>query len=118
MLTTAASCAAPLTPHPSLLRCGQLQVMLLGLSTTTLLFGFSSSLEMALVVRFVGGLSAGGRELTQVMATELCQGCPEHQAKAMSTNAAMWGLAVIVGPALGGLLARPAINVRLTRRVP
>lgn len=87
-----------------------LQVMLVGLGLTTLLFGFSSSLEMAVVVRFIGGLASGGRDLTQVMATEICEHCPEHQARAMSTNAAVWGLAVIMGPAIGGLLARPATN--------
>ncbi len=87
-----------------------LQVGLLGLAITTLAFGFSSSLEMAVLVRFVGGLAAGGRDLTQVMVTEMCSSCPQHQARAMSGNAAMWGLAVVAGPALGGILARPAIN--------
>ena len=87
-----------------------LQVGLLGLAITTLAFGFSSSLEMAVLVRFVGGLAAGGRDLTQVMVTEMCRSCPQHQARAMSGNAAMWGLAVVAGPALGGILARPAVN--------
>lgn len=87
-----------------------LKVMVAGLGVSTLMFGFSSSLEMAVAVRFVGGLAAGGRDLTQVMATELCEHCPEHQARAMSTNAAVWGVAVIIGPAVGGLLARPATN--------
>ena len=92
---------------------GRVPVLVLsmaGQGLSALAFGFSSSLEMAVAVRFVGGLAAGGRDLAQVMVTEVCVGCPEHQARAMSTNAAMWGLAVIVGPALGGLLARPASN--------
>lgn len=92
-----------------------LQLSLAGLGLTTLVFGFSGSLEMAVAVRFAGGLAAGGRDLTQVMVTEICQQCPQHAARAMSGNAAMWGLAVIVGPALGGLLARPAINCKCAR---
>ena len=63
-----------------------LQVGLLGLAITTLAFGVSSSLEMAVLVRFVGGLSAGGRDLTQVMVTEICSSCPQHQGKIFQTH--------------------------------
>ena len=86
----------------------QLGVLLLGVST--LAFGLSPSFEVAVAVRFIGGVASGGNHLVAVAVTEVCAHCPHHQAQAMSLNAAMWGTGVILGPAIGGLLARPTVN--------
>ena len=43
---------------------------------------------------------------------------PQSRARAMSWTGAAWGVALVVGPALGGLLARPAVQVRETPSWP
>ena len=68
-----------------------------------LAFGMSPSFAVALVARFLGGLSNGIVAAAKAAAPDLV---PAHEnAAAMSLISGMWGLGNIVGPSTGGLLA-------------
>ncbi|KAK1920170.1 hypothetical protein P3342_002466 [Pyrenophora teres f. teres] len=72
-----------------------------------LLFGFSTSLPMALIARALGGLLNGNIGVLQTTVAELITD-ERHQPRAYSIMPFVWCLGTIIGGALGGLLARPA----------
>ncbi|KAJ7569919.1 hypothetical protein O6H91_01G100400 [Diphasiastrum complanatum] len=72
------------------------------------LFGFSSNFWMALVSRFLLGSFNGMLGPVKAYASEICS--EEHQALGVAVVGTTWGLGLIVGPALGGYLAQPAIK--------
>ncbi|CAE7179771.1 hypothetical protein PTNB73_03624 [Pyrenophora teres f. teres] len=91
-------------------RIGRKKVLLGGLFGTglsMLLFGFSTSLPMALIARALGGLLNGNIGVLQTTVAELITD-ERHQPRAYSIMPFVWCLGTIIGGALGGLLARPA----------
>ncbi|RMZ73825.1 mfs multidrug transporter [Pyrenophora seminiperda CCB06] len=91
-------------------RIGRKKVLLGGLFGTglsMLLFGFSTSLPMALIARALGGLLNGNIGVLQTTVAELITD-ERHQPRAYSIMPFVWCLGTIIGGSLGGLLARPA----------
>lgn len=70
------------------------------------LFGFSKNFWMALVTRFLIGFFNGMLGPVRAYASEICT--EEHQALGLSMIGTMWGVGLIIGPAIGGYFAQPA----------
>ncbi|KAI9075818.1 hypothetical protein K1719_042185 [Acacia pycnantha] len=70
------------------------------------LFGLSTSFWMAIITRFLLGSLNGSLGTIKAYATEIFR--EEHQAKGLATFSSAWGIALVIGPALGGYLALPA----------
>ncbi|KAE9620865.1 hypothetical protein Lal_00019216 [Lupinus albus] len=90
-------------------RYGRKPVLVIGLITIVIfntLFGLSTSLWMAIIMRFLLGSLCGVFGPVKAYAAELFR--EEHQAIGLSTVSAAWGIGLIIGPALGGYLAQPA----------
>jgi MFS family permease len=73
-----------------------------------LLLGFSTSFTMAVLLRLAIGLGNGFMGVAKTCISEICS--KEHELKAFGMLNGIWGLGLIVGPAVGGLLSRPAIQ--------
>ncbi|KAJ7298437.1 hypothetical protein O6H91_Y582400 [Diphasiastrum complanatum] len=71
-------------------------------------FGLSNGFWMAVVTRFLLGIFNGMLGTLQAYATEICS--EEHQPLGLSVVSTLWGLGLIIGPALGGYLSQPAIK--------
>lgn len=79
-----------------------------GLSVTTLLFGTSTSFKAAMVFRALAGLFSGN---VIVIPAILCEITDEtNQAFAFSFFGVWWPIGAIIGPLIGGLLAKPAVR--------
>ncbi|OMO60217.1 Major facilitator superfamily [Corchorus olitorius] len=70
------------------------------------LFGLSVNFWMAIITRFLLGSLNGLLGPIKAYAVEIFR--DEHQALGLSTVSTSWGIALIIGPALGGFLAQPA----------
>ncbi|KAI1244423.1 hypothetical protein MGN70_014295 [Eutypa lata] len=93
-------------------RIGRKPVLLMGLIGTALsvlIFGFAPNLTVALVARAVGGLLNGNMGVLQTTVAELVT-VKEHQPRAYTIMPVVWCLGSIVGPMIGGALARPCIS--------
>lgn len=91
---------------------GRKPVLIMGLVGTAIsmiVFGFASSLPMALVARALGGFLNGNIGVLQTTVAELVTD-KKHQARAYSIMPSVWCLGSIIGPAMGGALAQPADN--------
>jgi len=77
----------------------------LGVMVFSLLFGLSSSIEMAVLVRLAMGLANPLAGLVKTLVSEICGPVFERSGMAMTTGA--WTLGLVLGPAVGGALARP-----------
>ncbi|CAL0333629.1 unnamed protein product [Lupinus luteus] len=89
-------------------RYGRKPVIIIGVISVVIfntLFGVSTSFWMAVIMRFFLGSLCGLFGPVKAYATELFR--EEHQAIALSTFSAAWGIGLIIGPALGGYLAQP-----------
>jgi MFS family permease len=89
-------------------RIGRRPLILLGnLSciVSVLAFGFSATYAQATLSRIVGGLTNAVIGAEKAILGESLG--PEEQSLAMAHLSMMWGVGVLLGPALGGLLARP-----------
>ncbi len=65
--------------------------------------GFSPSMEFLVVTRVFQGLGGGGVfALVYVVLSDVS--APEHRAKTLSFASAVWGVASLVGPTLGGVI--------------
>ncbi|KAI9773134.1 MAG: hypothetical protein M1840_008255 [Geoglossum simile] len=89
---------------------GRKPAILLGLSCTmltTILFGFSRSLTMAIVVRAFAGLGNGN---VGIIRTTVAEMVPQKvlQPRAFSIMPLVWTVGSIFGPGFGGFLANPA----------
>lgn len=82
-----------------------LVVGLVSIVVTSVSMGLASSFAWAVATRAVAGLFNGIVGTAKACASEMA--APEHQGRAMVWITVSWGLGLIVGPALGGLLARP-----------
>jgi MFS family permease len=90
-------------------RMGRKPVMLIGLCSTmltSLLWGFSRSLPMALFIRFINGAGNGNVGIVRTVVAELCP-WKELQPRAFSIMPIVYTIGSVVGPALGGALANP-----------
>ncbi|KAI3849390.1 hypothetical protein MKX03_002555 [Papaver bracteatum] len=90
-------------------RYGRKPVLIFGTIVVVIfntLFGLSTNLWMAVSTRFLLGSLNGLLGTVKAYATEVCR--PEHQALGLSLISAAWGLGLVIGPSLGGLLSQPA----------
>ncbi len=90
-------------------RYGRKPIILFGLFNTmwtTLLWGFSLNLPMALAARALGGLSNGNVGILRTTVAELCP-WKELQPRAFSVMPLVWTVGATFGPTLGGALANP-----------
>ncbi|RMZ88598.1 hypothetical protein DV736_g4179, partial [Chaetothyriales sp. CBS 134916] len=88
---------------------GRKPVLIMGLIGTTISmvsFGFSTSLQAAILSRALGGLLNGNVGVLQTTVAELVTK-KEHQPRAYSIMPFVWCLGSIIGPAMGGALAMP-----------
>ncbi|XP_021773414.1 protein ZINC INDUCED FACILITATOR 1-like isoform X2 [Chenopodium quinoa] len=70
------------------------------------MFGLSVNFWMAVSARFLLGSLCGLLGPAKAYVSEICR--EEHQAVGMSMITTAWGIGLIIGPALGGLLSQPA----------
>ncbi|KAL1804085.1 hypothetical protein ACET3Z_032732 [Daucus carota] len=92
-------------------RYGRKPVIIIGTSTIVIfntLFGLSINYWMAVIMRFLLGSLNGLLGPIRAYTFEILQ--EEHHALGQSIVAASWGTGLILGPALGGFLAKPADN--------
>jgi MFS family permease len=90
---------------------GRRIIMLSGIAgnlVTTLVFGMSRVFWLALLSRFICGLINGNIGVLKSYIREITD--QTNQAKAYTVRAVGWAIGTIVGPILGGGLARPAIQ--------
>lgn len=98
-------------------RFGRKPAILFGLTTTmvtSLLWGFSTSLPMAIVAR---GLAGAGNGNVGIIRTTVAEMVPfrELQPRAFSLMPLVWNTGSIFGPTIGGALANP-YNVKPEKR--
>ncbi|KAF2458215.1 major facilitator superfamily domain-containing protein [Lineolata rhizophorae] len=88
---------------------GRKPVILLGLFNTMitgLIFGFSTSLPMAIVARALSGAGNGNVGIIRTMVAELCP-WKELQPRAFSIMPLVYNIGSVFGPTLGGALSNP-----------
>ncbi|KAI9371931.1 major facilitator superfamily domain-containing protein [Aspergillus egyptiacus] len=91
-------------------RIGRKPVIISGLTGTIislLIVGFASNYWVALLGRALGGLLNGNIGVIQTMVGEIVKQ-PEHEPRAYAVMPFVWSIGTIIGPAVGGLLAKPA----------
>jgi MFS family permease len=81
-------------------------------AVTTVVFGLSTSLPMAIATRMVNGLANGNLGIAKSYLREITD--ETNQAKCAGVLSLAWGAGVIVGPLLGGLLSQPALKYAAT----
>ncbi len=92
-------------------RLGKRPCLLLGTTgslLSCLAFGFSVNLPMAVAVRFANGCLNGNLGIAKSYLGAITH--EKNQARAFSLIAICWGAGALVGAAIGGFLARPAIQ--------
>lgn len=82
---------------------------LIGTAISVLIFGFAPNLTVALIARAVGGLLNGNMGVLQTTVAELIT-AKDHQPRAYTVMPVVWCLGSIIGPMIGGALARPCIS--------
>ncbi|KAM3447633.1 hypothetical protein MY3296_008515 [Beauveria thailandica] len=93
-------------------RIGRKPVLLSGLAGTAVsvvVFGFAPNLPVALLARALGGLLNGNIGVLQTTVAELVT-VKEQQPRAYTIMPMVWCIGSIVGPMIGGALARPCIS--------
>ena len=91
-------------------RHGRKPVIQLGLVSTGVLalaFGLCNSFWVAVALRLLQGMCDSVLTCSKTLVTEIFP--EQHQARAISLQGATWGVCVILGPSIGGFLARPAV---------
>lgn len=73
------------------------------------LLGFTSTLTGLYAVRILAGCFSGNFGVASAMAADMST--PQNRARAMGTVGAAFGLGMVVGPSLGGLLAGPEASL-------
>ncbi|KAI1825326.1 MFS general substrate transporter [Xylaria intraflava] len=93
-------------------KVGRKPVILTGLAGTALsvlVFGFAPNLTVALLARALGGLLNGNMGVLQSTLAELVP-AKEQRPRAYTILPFVWSLGSVIGPAIGGALARPCIS--------
>ncbi|CCF36594.1 major facilitator superfamily transporter [Colletotrichum higginsianum] len=93
-------------------RIGRKPVVLFGLvgvAISSLIFGLAKTYWVALLARFVGGALNGNVSVMQTMVAEMVKN-PDHEPKAYAVQPFVWTLGGILGSAMGGFLAQPAVQ--------
>ncbi|KAI1436083.1 major facilitator superfamily domain-containing protein [Xylaria sp. CBS 124048] len=93
-------------------KIGRKPVILTGLAGTALsvlVFGFAPNLTVALLARALGGILNGNMGVLQSTLAELVP-VKEHRPRAYTILPFVWSLGSVIGPAIGGALARPCIS--------
>ncbi|KAJ6145237.1 hypothetical protein N7470_009132 [Penicillium chermesinum] len=91
-------------------RVGRKPVLLSGCFGTMLsliMVGVAPNFWVALLGRALGGALNGNIGVIQTMVGELVKR-PEHEPRAYAVMPFVWSIGTIIGPAIGGLLARPS----------
>ncbi|PYH99534.1 MFS general substrate transporter [Aspergillus ellipticus CBS 707.79] len=91
-------------------RIGRKPVLISGCFGTLLsllLVGLAPNFGVALLGRALGGALNGNIGVIQTMVGELVKR-PEHEPRAYAVMPFVWSIGTILGPAIGGLLAKPA----------
>ncbi|CAL5868674.1 uncharacterized protein PFLUO_LOCUS2901 [Penicillium psychrofluorescens] len=91
-------------------RLGRKPILLSGCFGTMLsllLVGFARNFWVALAGRALGGALNGNIGVIQTMVAELVKR-PEHEPRAYAVMPFVWSIGTILGPAIGGLLAKPS----------
>mmetsp|Transcript_24469 Transcript_24469/g.21647 ORF Transcript_24469/g.21647 Transcript_24469/m.21647 type:complete len:244 (+) Transcript_24469:75-806(+) len=81
-----------------------LLTILASVSFLTLLFGFSTSFTMALIIRTITGLFNGLSIVGKTLSTEICP--PDLKPWSISVTNTIWALGMTVGPGIGSLFFR------------
>lgn len=90
-------------------RYGRKPVIVIGLIALVIfntLFGLSTSYWMAITTRFLLGSLNGLLGPIKAYSVEVAR--PEYQAVGISLVSTAWGMGLVIGPSIGGLLAQPA----------
>ncbi|XP_021739955.1 protein ZINC INDUCED FACILITATOR-LIKE 1-like [Chenopodium quinoa] len=90
-------------------RYGRKPIIIIGTIAVVIfntMFGLSVNFWMAVLARFLLGSLCGILGPAKAYVSEVCR--EDHQAVAMSMITTAWGIGLIIGPALGGLLSQPA----------
>ncbi|KAF4472753.1 MFS multidrug transporter [Fusarium albosuccineum] len=82
---------------------------LIGTALSVLCFGFAPNLPVALFARALGGLLNGNIGVLQTTVAELVT-VKEQQPRAYTIMPMVWCIGSIIGPMIGGALARPCIS--------
>jgi MFS family permease len=75
----------------------------------SLTFGFSTSFSFAIVIRFLTGFFNGFIGISKTYLCEIVND-KEQETRAFAYFSGVQGLGLIIGPMIGGLLARPALQ--------
>lgn len=70
-----------------------------------ILLGLADNFRDALILRFLSGLANSLLSICKAMASEMCDA--RHQARAQTFPSVSWQIGLVLGPAIGGLLAQP-----------
>jgi MFS family permease len=81
----------------------------LGLTIPFVIFGSASNYWVALFFRMLNGLCQQNWVITNAMLADITDST--NQAQGMAAGAFSWGLANILAPMVGGLLARPTVTL-------
>ncbi|KAJ8114824.1 hypothetical protein OPT61_g3386 [Boeremia exigua] len=81
---------------------------LAGVAMSSIVFGMAGTFWVALLARFVGGALNGNVAIMQTMVAEMVKN-PAHEPRAYATQPFVWTLGGIIGSAMGGFLAQPAV---------
>lgn len=80
----------------------------LSIAVFSLLFGLSINYTMAVFTRFLLGLFNPIIGISKTVVSEVCT--KKHESMGMGVMTGCWSLGLIIGPAVGGLLANPVEN--------
>lgn len=93
-----------------------IKLALVAIAASSTLLSWTLSFRLAILCRFVCGALDPTWSMVKVLAAELLP--KERQAAAMSSLGASYGMAMLLGPAIGGILARPATEYPMLRIPP
>ncbi|MFZ6030033.1 MAG: MFS transporter [Chloroflexota bacterium] len=85
-----------------------LLITVLGQAIGYALFGVGGALWLLLLSRLIGGITGGNLSTASAYIADVSR--PEERAKNFTLIGVAWGLGLVLGPALGGILSRISID--------